>query len=370
MTAPTQRALLPDALRGLALGGILLVNLQNFAGYVPWRQAGGDRAAQVFIDVFANGKWISTFAMLFGAGVWLLVERVGLKREARRLLGLLGLGLLHGLLIWPGDILANYALVGFALLLLIRLPAAAQGALAALGFLLGALLFASLTLIPGSPQADPSSVGVNFAYASDRFAAVNAARAEDFLTSLSSSVPFFGPWLIGLFLLGVLFARGGVLTHPERFRRPLIVTVIVTLPIGALLNLAFVRVNASGLFTDQVWAVLLRLSSGLAFALLYGAVVALLVGSGRGAFLQAFANVGRLALSNYLLQSVVCTLVFYGYGLGQYGTWGAAACLAFGVGLYALQVLLSSLYLRRFRRGPAESLLRSFYRSRPEHGSN
>ncbi|PYE53577.1 DUF418 domain-containing protein [Deinococcus yavapaiensis] len=364
MTAP-ERALLPDALRGLALGGILLVNLQNFSGLVPWQQTGGDRVAQAFVDFFANGKWISTFAMLFGAGVWLLVRRAGRGREARRLLGLFGLGLAHGFLIWSGDILANYALVGFALLSLIRLPPAVQGVVAVLGFLLGAALFASLTLISGSPQADPSSVGVNFAFASPDITVVSAARIADFNTSLSSSVPFFAPWLLGLFLLGVLFARSGVLTHPDRFRRPLIVTALVTFPLGVLLNVALVRANASDLFKDQVWAVLLRLSGGLTFALLYGALLALLVAGGRGALLRLFANVGRLALSNYLLQSIVCTLVFYGYGWGQYGRWGATACLAFGLGLYAVQIALSALCLTRFDRGPAESLLRGFYRSRP-----
>lgn len=363
MTAPitaAERALLPDILRGLALGGILLVNIQNFAGYVPWQQSGADAAAQAFIDFFANGKFISTFALLFGAGAALFVARAGTARFARRLVALLLIGLTHGIFIWVGDILASYAIVAFVLTPLLLAPRALQALLVPL--LLGVTLLsvAGLALSAGMGPTDPSFAGVNALYARGSYGEVLPVRAGEYLSGyVQGAVLFYGPWLLGLFLIGVLLARGGVLQDPARFTRPLRATALLALLVGVPLNVAFVNLAARDDVAAQTWSIALRFGGGLAFALLYGALTALLVARGRALWLRPLANVGRLALSNYLLSSVVCTLVFNAYGLGLYGRLGALGALSFAAALFALQVVLSGLYLRRFSRGPAEWLLRA-----------
>ncbi|AFZ68073.1 DUF418 domain-containing protein [Deinococcus peraridilitoris] len=370
MTVPitrSERSLLPDILRGLAIGGILLVNLQNFAGYVPWLQSGPDRSAQAFIDFFFNGKFVSTFAMLFGAGMALSVARSGSARQVRRLLALLLIGVLHGVLVWVGDILANYALVAFVLLALLRAPTALLAAVipALLGFT--ALSVSLLALVSGHESADISSAGVHAAYQQGSYLEVLSFRAPQFLGELPGIVMFYGPWLLGLFLIGVLIARSGVLQRPQEFRGPLWLTVTLGLVLGVPLNLAFTALAAQDSVSAQFWATLLRFAGGLAFALLYGALLALLVGAGRGRWLRPLASVGQLALSNYLLASLVCTFVFNGYGLGLYGRWGALNSLLFALVLFVVQVLLSRWYLQYFSRGPAEWLLRrlTYGRERP-----
>lgn len=353
------RSFLPDVLRGLAIGGILLVNMQDFAGYVPWAQSGADRAAQTLLDVFASGKFVSTFAMLFGAGATLLVARVGPSVQFRRLLALLVLGVLHGALIWHGDILATYALVGMALLPLLTLGTRGLLAVAAAGLGWGATTIAGLARTAPSVPEDAASIGVDFTYRTGSYAEIFAVRWNDFQGTLTSGTVFLGTWFLGLFALGVVFARWGVLRDPGRFRRPVAVTAVLALLIGLPINLAYARLNATALFDAQLWALLARLAGGLAFAVGYGALAALAATTATGRrLLRPLANAGRLALTHYLTQSVVCTLVFYGYGLGQYGRWGALACLLFALGLYGVQIAVSGPYLRRFERGPAEWLLR------------
>ncbi|WP_052351696.1 DUF418 domain-containing protein [Deinococcus pimensis] len=357
--SPQERSFLPDVLRGLAIGGILLVNVQDFAGYVPWLQTGADGVARFLVDVLANGKFVSTFAMLFGAGAALGVARAGSGVQLRRLLTLLVLGVAHGTLVWHGDILATYALVGLVLLPLLSAPASAQAVFAVAG--LGWGVVTILRLAVGAPAVpeDGAGIGVNPAYGAASYVGALPLRAEDFLGTLTSGTLFLGTWLLGLFLIGVLVARTGVLRDPARFRRPLLLTAALGLLVGVPLNLVFARLNATGLYDAQLWALLTRFLGGLTLALAYGALVALAVTTARGrALLTPLANAGRLALTHYLTQSVVCTLVFYGYGLGQYGRWGALACVLFALALYAVQVALSGIVLRRFGRGPAEWLLR------------
>ena len=116
-----ERSPLPDVLRGVALLGILVVNMQDFAGFREWQQVGLDRAAQVLTDVLFNGRFISIFAMLFGWGAAGLLARQGAGLFLRRHLALLAVGSLHFVLVWHGDIIATYAVVGLVLLAALRL---------------------------------------------------------------------------------------------------------------------------------------------------------------------------------------------------------------------------------------------------------
>ena len=104
-----ERAPLPDVLRGLALLGILIVNVQAFAGFREWTQTGLDRAVQVVTDIVFNGRSISLFAMLFGWGAAGLLARHGPSRLLRRLLVLLAIGTLHYVFVWHGDIISTYS---------------------------------------------------------------------------------------------------------------------------------------------------------------------------------------------------------------------------------------------------------------------
>lgn len=361
-TAPGERWPLPDLLRGLAILGIICVNMQDFAGYDEWTQSGPDRAAQVLIDVLFNGKFISLFAMLFGAGMLTIAQRAGNQasggwRLLRRLLWLLLLGSAHSVLIWHGDIISLYAVLGLILLLplLARPPAwalAAGGAALCLWWLAlrvrdalpadpGARYSFGLTLPPDTAWTD-----------------LVRQRFFSFPADLYAGADYNVQWLLGLLLLGMAAQRCGMLARPERFR-PLLWGLLaggalLGLPLGGLL--AWLNTRASE--STGLWEVPVRLSSGLLLGLGYAGAVGLLVAAGRTGWLKVFAAPGRLALSNYLAQSLVMTTIFYPYGFDLYEKLGALPCLLLALGLGGLQLWLSGRLLRRYRQGPMEWLLR------------
>jgi uncharacterized protein len=349
------RAPLPDVLRGGALMIILCVNMQDFAGYTEWTQRGADRAAQVFIDVFLNGKGVSIFAMLFGAGAFALLERGGRSLLLRRLLVLLIVGSLHYVLVWHGDIIANYAVVGVSLVLLERARPwllTLLGSLACGGWLLSTGLLA-LTMRSAAPRVGgPGAV-------LEPYLEALSGRAGELPGALASVVAFDGFWIAGLFCLGGALYRSGLLWWPAQHRPALRWFLGLGLAVGLPLSGVLAYLNTLNVSDIELWALIARFLGGLAGALAYIGGAGLLAASGRLGVLRHLAASGRLALSNYLAQSLIMTSLFYGYGLGQGGQWGAFPALLLALAFGAAQVGLSALYLRRFRVGPAEWLVRA-----------
>lgn len=356
-----ERALLPDVLRGLAIVGILTVNMQDFSGYVEWRQQGLDRAAQVLIDVFANGRFISIFAMLFGWGAYGLLQRHGLPLFRRRHLLLLALGTAHHLLLWHGDIIGLYALLAWALLLLARLSV--RGLLAVAGGLGGWWLLTGLLAAWGAGFGSVQEGATRFSGLPPvrlgySYAEVLARRAAEFPDSSLGGALYNGPWVIALFALGAAAARSGLLTHPERFGWLFRRFAALALPLGLLLGALLAYLNTRTDLAAGLLAIPVRMSGGLLSALGYVGLLGLLAARGRLGGWVLFAAGGRLALTNYLAQTVVMTTIFYPYAGAQWGQWGAAPALALALAFGGLQLLLSGWWVRRFGSGPVERLLR------------
>ncbi len=361
-TAPGERWPLPDLLRGLAILGILCVNMQDFAGYDEWTQSGANRAAQVLIDVLLNGKFISLFAMLFGAGMLTIAQRAGSQaaggwRLLRRLLWLLLLGSAHFVLVWHGDIISLYAVLGLILLLplLARPPAWALAAGGA-GLCLWWLALRIHDALPANPGAR-YSFGLTLP-PDTAWTDLLRQRFYGFPADLYAGADYTLPGLLGVPLRGMAAQRCGVRARPQRFR-PLLWGLLAG---GALLGLPLGGVlawlNAQATESAGLWEVPVRLSGGLLLGLGYAGAVGLLVAAGRTGWLTVFAGPGRLALSNYLAQSLVMTTLFYPYGFDLYGKLGALPCLLLALGLGGLQLWLSGRMLRRYRQGPVEWLLR------------
>lgn len=371
------RSVLPDVLRGVSLLGILIVNMQDFAGFLEWRQAGLDRAAQVVTDVLANGRFISIFAMLFGWGAAGLLARRGVGVFLRRHAALLLIGAAHYVLVWHGDIISNYAVLALALLLVAHMTA--RGLLRLAGVLgawwLGLGLLAALGSASQTAPRFTSLPGLLPGYAANV-----QARAAEFGPLLLEGSLFNGPWLLALFLLGAAAAKTSLLTRPDE-HRPLLRRLAlgglgVGLPLGALLAYLNTRPDVAA----GVLALPVRMAGGLAGALGYVGVLGLLAASGRLGAWRFFAASGRMTLTNYLTQSVVMTLIFYPYGLhqgfgwvsltpaagageafpysGEFVVWGAAQTLALALLVGLAQVPLSAWWLARFGQGPVEGLVR------------
>ena len=355
-----ERALLPDVLRGMALLGILTVNMQDFAGYLEWQQTGLNRAAQMLIDVFANGRFISIFAMLFGWGAYGLYQRHGPALFARRHLLLLLLGTAHHLFLWHGDIIGLYAALALLLPFLARWTVRGVLALgAALGgwWLLTGLL-AAWGVVVGEGTNSPRFTGLPTLTPVMSYADVLSARLSDFPSEYLGGLFYNAPWLLLLFCLGVAAARAGVLTQPERFGWLFRRLAAFALPLGLLLGALLAYLNTRSGLAAGLLAVPVRMAGGLLGALGYVGLLGLLHNRARLGHWQVFAATGRTALTNYLLQSLVMTTVFYPYAGAQWGRWGAADTLALALLVGLAQLALSRWWLRRHARGPAEELLR------------
>lgn len=374
-----------DILRGVALLGILLMNMEalsgpldlSFTGIDPhW--TGLDYGVDAAIYVLVQGKFFTLFSLLFGAGFAIMAQRAEAARRdftpfyLRRSAGLLLIGLCHALLVWSGDILVIYALVSLPLLATREAP---QRWLPAMGLatylcagvmmlLLGALVgMAAQVQGDGGSTASAIAQGQHTvelqrqAYGHGTFGQAVAQRASDLGTALSGAL-IIGPEVLGMFLLGSWFARSGALAEPVRFERLYRRLRRVALPVGLALMLvsaAWVPYLAPGTFTPV---------TGAAYAL--SSVASLLMCLGYLAWivhwhqhLRVLAPMGRMALTQYILQSLVCTWVFYGYGLGAFETLPRAWQVPFALALFTLQVLLSHAWLRRFRFGPLEWIWRA-----------
>ncbi|HEY4556228.1 MAG TPA: DUF418 domain-containing protein [Lysobacter sp.] len=387
-----------DVLRGSALLGILLMNIEAmvgplFAGITGTDPSltGADRVADALVYILVQGKFYPLFSLLFGMGFAVMMARAGQSARPsfvplylRRTLGLLAIGLAHALLVWSGDVLLSYALMSIPLLLffrrtpLSRLPRwGVTLYLVPIGLMLA---FGALSAMAGlDPNATAEMQKATDAQTAQMAAQIDAQRAAQGGASYWAAVaqrardtammlgflPFFGLHVLGMFVLGTWFVRSGAIARPAEFA-PLYVRLrLVALPVGLALMLLSWTIDpqmahgAPGLRTSVAFA--LHGVASLLMCLGYLAWIVHGLHSARWApKLRRLAPAGRMALTNYLVQSVVCTLVFSGYGLGYFEQLPRAWQVPFALALFALQVAWSRAWLARFRYGPMEWLWRAF----------
>jgi uncharacterized protein len=203
------------------------------------------------------------------------------------------------------------------------------------------------------------------AYGSGSYADAVTQRLADFKLMLSHAVMLTGWQILGMFLIGAWFVRSGAIARPPEFSHLYRRLRLVAFPAGLALMLASFWMMPTGDFgrMDLSWglATALAMLAGLLMCLGYvGMVVAASWSTGAVSKLLALlAPAGRMALSNYLAQSLVLTLVFYGYGLGYFEQLPRAWQLPFALALFSLQVAFSHWWLARFRFGPAEWVWRA-----------
>ncbi|MCS7066606.1 MAG: DUF418 domain-containing protein [Fimbriimonadales bacterium] len=384
-----------DALRGVALLGILLVNLIHFKSPVQYgigfsgQVHSLDGWALRLIGWLFEGKFYPIFSFLFGLGFALQMMRLE-ERGApfvsiyvRRLVVLALIGVLHAVFIWSGDILLPYALLGFVLLLFRRCQPRTLllwiGALWLFQFLCCSGLTGCITLSARMPEAASGfqqgekemvkefthqQERARRAYGEGNYLEAARYRVREWGTLLLIYLATF-PNLLIMFLLGLYFGRLRVFELVADYRRGLTGVALVGLLLGLPLNWFYaqqVLTLAQQVRMDAIFLALwLMMSFGPLLSLGYIAAFLLLWErfEWMQRLLQPVAQAGRLALTNYLTQSLVCTLVFYGYGLGYYGKVGLAAGVGFALLLYLAQLVFSTFWLTRYQYGPAEWFWRS-----------
>ncbi len=391
----TERIDAIDVLRGFALLGILLMNVQSFAmpqaAYFNPTAYGDLEGANlnvwVAVRMLADQKFMTIFSMLFGAGIVLMAGRAEARGDGRRVhyrrMGwLLVIGLLHAHLLWSGDILFLYAVCGMLVYPLRHQP---PGRLVALG--VGLLAVASaysigsgLTLPYWPEEAregfatsvwrpSPEILEAELAAMRGGWLEQQPARSAGALAFETLLLLTWGVWRAGgLMLIGMALFRREVFSarRSPRFYAALIaVAVAVGLPLQAYgIALDFGR---GWSFWSFFIGVQFNYWPSIAVSLGYVGLVMLACRTEalRGVT-RPFAAVGQTALTNYLLQTVLCTTIFYGHGLGWFGSVDRVGQIGVVAFVWAVQLVASPLWLRRFRFGPVEWLLRSLtYGERP-----
>lgn len=386
-----------DTMRGFALLGILAVNAAFFAA--PWQAAFNPLMPPLAITddtmwswwvmhTFFEFKCITLFSMLFGASIYMLGgERSDKSRGAvlrRRLFWLMIFGLIHGLLIWYGDILFHYALVGFLVLFARSWKPATLfivgGILYVLSFALQTMNGPLMSMVPqdqlGPILAELESV---FAVSQEDFEHMRAAyqgglvsgvqeNVDAWVEIVGHSVLGLMPRTISVMLIGMALFKVGFLSG----RAPVWLYVAMML-IGAA-SLAVIGYQA--LINWQLrFETIHMLGAGVAanaglsifVSLGYASLFVLLVKAGARLLTEPLAAVGRMAFTNYIMQSLIMTTIFWG-GMRGFGFWGEVDRItlwAIVLAVWALQLIWSPLWLSRFQMGPLEWIWRRLSYARP-----
>lgn len=387
-----ERIAIIDVLRGVAILGIFLVNMPLYvapsAAFFHWDERllwtdRTDRLALLFLHIFAQGKFYTVFSLLFGVGFGMQMMRAEERGSSsfdvfyrRRLLVLLIIGLVHLTMIWWGDVLHIYAVLGFVLL---HFRYSAGKTLLVWAACLSLLPFVAITSslahtagVNPSAEVEPAHKRI------DGKKQRQAEVAEDLRIHSSASVGQIMKlrwkrvagragsevgWAVELFaafLVGLWAARRQILQQPHRHRSLLTRLAFIALPLGLAVSAAdliyiYLHPVQPWTLAHSVLSLFREFIARPAMGLGYAALVIVARGA---SWLRPLAAVGRMALTNYLLQSVVFTTVANAYGLGLYGKISPAAGLALCAAFFALQVALSVWWLRHHAQGPVENLWR------------
>lgn len=386
-----------DLIRGVAMLGILAVNIEGFAGPIAatvtpnWNGAvtGGDHFAFAAVMVLFEGKMRALLSLLFGASMVLFIEgaesagRNGDVLQARRLGWLAVIGFLHFALLWWGDILFTYAFCGFFALLLRHLPVKAMIPSALLAFAVwhGAGMAASVEPVLAEVRlmSDSSPPAEEARLTSQRLEAQQGSRAEvvreqggylalvGYKLTEESGLPLtialntIGETL-PLMLIGMGLLRGGFFNGGWT-RRQLKFTAICGIGLGGLLTLGLTALSWSQDFRPELmnamlawWLATPHLAMGVGYAAL---LVLIAQRPATGSLGQRIRAVGRMALSNYLGCTLIMTALFYGWGLGLQGAVPESYYWPFVLAGWIMMLWASPLWLARFRQGPVEWTWRS-----------
>jgi uncharacterized protein len=370
------RILSLDLMRGLALLGILLANSLHFQyglflvpdihNYYPLGWI--DHVAEGVIRIFAVSSFYTLFSFLFGYGMAFLKERLEQQNKPfnplywRRTLILLFVGLAHGIFIWDGDILFVYALTAFVLFFFLKLK---ERGLLIWSFVLLFLMALSIAspedesmkaldeqlLNYSLEEKEVLTFGSFSEVVSFRFLAdpLGLGFAGDVIINVTAMVS-----VLGMFLLGAFVARKKWLLHVSKHRKLFFRVWWLTLLIGFPSKIAYLF-NGS-----YAYEMLHTTIGGPLVAMFYASSIALLASNSKWRkHLEPLAYVGRLSLTNYLMQSIVFTTLFYGYGFGLFNRIGIFGGLVLVFVFFIIQIVASRWWLNRYYIGLFEWLWRA-----------
>ncbi|WP_010094356.1 DUF418 domain-containing protein [Ornithinibacillus scapharcae] len=364
-----------DGLRGFSLIGILMANMLIFQygmfgkdSIDKFSLSTIDSSAYIWLKIFVESSFMPIFMFLFGYSMVLLRNKLEsrgqkVKRHlARRFFLLMLFGALHAAFIWEGDILLAYGLIGFLALAFVNRKKKT--------ILIWAIVFFTLTglLSLGEVELTSEDIAIMNNYVEKETIIYSGGSYGEVLEFRNSGeLPFNLPdymYVVMLLmapiitcpilLFGMYAAKSGWFTNPNVERKMYLRWAIILLPVGIFLK------TISQLFPDFspgeglyiIGAPLLSVGYIFLFSLFYT--------NGAPKLFFYFEKVGKLSLTNYLVQSMICTTIFYGYGLGLFGKMGVFYGILLAILIYTMQFIISHYYLKIWRMGPFEKVLRTF----------
>lgn len=366
-----QRIFSIDALRGFSLLGILMMNILTFA--YPYQIINPfeffqhqDGALFKISSLFIVASFYPIFAFLFGYGLSMMyqnsIER-GLDYYPmiiRRLSFLLLLGVIHGIFIFYGDILATYALLGFIAIIFVKLKPQYSLVALSIGFSILILLY----ILPVVLLQDVTQVE-NFVGIQELERVNNILASADYLSIVGfnlkyfglniSSIIFVGPFsILPIMLFGIYAQQTKWLNKIRNHKNLYTVIGLVIFILGLAIKMIQIILEgsmSSQLISQMIGGPIVALSYIIFFVLLCESATARKI-------LNPLQYIGKLSLTTYISQSVICIIIFYGIGFNYYGKLPVFTIYTMSIVIYAVQLLLSYLYLKRFKQGPLEKLWR------------
>ncbi|MEG0450862.1 MAG: DUF418 domain-containing protein [Lysinibacillus sp.] len=368
-----ERVELMDALRGFSLIGILIANMLHFqygsSGVEIIESANVlNKVSYYFVKIVVEGSFYPIFGFVFGYVLIKMIE----SREAsgltyknivlRRAMGLSVLGVMHLVLVWEGDILFTYGSTLFILLLFFLRRSVKTYFV--WGFILTAIL--GVAAFFGNSLLEllkPLTAAEIMIYQDGTYAEIVKQRLGEFIGEDGFAILFMLPivWLllvcvsfltVGPFVLfGMGMAKRGEFLQLENSTQ-VYKKVALLVPVGLLLK--------GFIILDTPFSVFIYTTGTYVLAIGYIALFAWLFNRYQSKMNDYFAPIGKLSLTNYLIQSIICTIIFYGYGFGLFGKLGIFVGILLSVIIYGIQLKASQRYLKRFSLGPVETILRWF----------
>lgn len=388
-TQNTERILSLDILRGFAILGILIMNIQSMsmigAAYTnPTAYGdfeGANKIVWILSHIFADSKFMTIFSILFGAGIVLFTDRLkekgvkSLNLHYRRTFWLIIIGLLHAYLLWYGDILVSYGLCALWVVLLRKKKPKALIIVGLIFISVGSILYLLTGIaLPHLPEEAKVGMMEGWKPIAESVAREVRLYSGSFSEQMEVRVPaslmmqtflffYFVGWRVsGLMLIGMALYKSKVLSA-ERTKQFYIILTMIGLILGfAIIGLGLHKNFAHGFSMEYSFFIGSQFNywGSILLALGYIGLVMLLIKSFKKAWLaKSLQAVGQMALSNYLIQTIIGTTLFYGHGFGLFGQVERSQQILIVFAVWVLQLIISPIWLKHFKFGPFEWLWRS-----------
>lgn len=359
-----------DAIRGLSLFGILIVNILSF--HAPYFLYGGksetswlDDFILMLIDIFVQASFYPLFALLFGIGIYMMYERqesLGIHSNTiliRRFIILSIIGMIHGLLLWYGDILLTYGVFGLMSLAFLQ-----KNIKTLLKWVGGLLVFSTLLFTWMSYEVRNKIEGYSDVVAIEQ-SIINFRGSFDdiFQQNLQNWLISYSPiqWVImcfvilPMFLIGIVIKKSGWIDDPSKHDKQIKRWIFVSF----ILFLVF-KIGPYT-FGNPIWLEYAQdVIGGSSLSLFYFlALLLLFKGRNLHQIRRILSNIGKISLSNYMFQSFICFVIFYGVGFNLYHQLNMSELMAIALMIYIFQLVISQWYIKKFYFGPFEWIYRT-----------